>query len=208
MRALAYFKKGDIHFTNDIPRPEIQTDDEVIIDVSWCGICGSDLHEYLDGPIFMPKDGECHKLSNAALPLAMGHEMSGIVSKVGPKVTKVKVGDHVVVDAASSCADLHCWPHSKFYNSKPCDACQRGSENLCTHAGFVGLGVISGGFAEQVVVSQHHIIPVPKQIPLDVAALVEPLSVTWHAVKISGFKRQFSLGSWCRPHWVVYHFGT
>lgn len=97
MRALAYFKKGDIHFTNDIPRPEIQTDDEVIIDVSWCGICGSDLHEYLDGPIFMPKDGECHKLSNAALPLAMGHEMSGIVSKVGPKVTKVKVGDHVVL---------------------------------------------------------------------------------------------------------------
>lgn len=137
----------------------------------------------------MPKDGECHPLSSAALPLAMGHEMSGIISKVGPKVTKVKVGDHVVVEAGSCCADLHCWPHSKHYNSKPCDACKKGCENLCTHAGFIGLGVISGGFAEQVVVTEHHIIPVPKEIPLDVAALVEPLSVTWHAVKLSGFQK-------------------
>lgn len=187
MRALAYYKKGDIHFADNLPEPQIGSDDELILNVSWCGICGTDLHEYTDGPIFMPKDGCAHPLSGMGLPQPMGHEMSGIVAKVGPKVTKVKVGDHVVVEAGCGCLDEHRWKKSPDFKSKTCTACTKGLVNCCAHAGFSGLGVVGGGFAEKVVVSENHCIPIPKDLPLDVAALVEPLSVCWHAVSLSGF---------------------
>lgn len=52
MRALAYFGKGNIRFTNHLKEPHIVAPDELVIDIAWCGICGTDLHEYTDGPIF------------------------------------------------------------------------------------------------------------------------------------------------------------
>ena len=48
---------------------------EVLIDVAWCGICGTDLHEYLDGPIFIPPQGHPHPISGEAAPVTMGHEV-------------------------------------------------------------------------------------------------------------------------------------
>ena len=188
MRALAYFKKQDIHYTEDLPEPKINNPKELIIDVAYCGICGSDLHEYTDGPIFLPKDGHTHPLSNAKLPQAMGHEMTGIVREIGSDVTKVKVGDHVVIEAGCGCKDLPRWTDSKYYGSKQCAACEAGLDNCCEHAGFTGLGVVSGGFAERVVVGEYHTIPLPNDIPLDVGCLVEPLSVVWHALKLANFK--------------------
>lgn len=189
MRALAYFKKGDIHFADDLPEPTINSDEEVLIEVSWAGICGTDLHEYSDGPIFMPQDGGSHPLSGKKLPQPMGHEMSGIVSKIGSKVTKVKVGDHVVVEAGCSCMDVKRWKESPLKGGKTCSACEKGLVNICAHACFTGLGTSGGGFAERLTVSQDHCIPIPKDLPLDVAALVEPLSVTWHAAKVAGFQK-------------------
>ncbi|CCF59798.1 hypothetical protein KAFR_0I00170 [Kazachstania africana CBS 2517] len=187
MRGLAYFKKRDIHFTKDLPEPKINVDDEIIIDVSYCGICGSDLHEYLEGPIFMPKDNETNEISNLSLPLAMGHEMSGIVREVGKNVTKVKKGDKVVVEASSACSDVHRFATGKHYGEEKCPNCARGYDNCCAYAGFTGLGFIGGGFAEQILVGEQHIVRIPDEIPLDVAALVEPLSVTWHAAKVGKF---------------------
>lgn len=188
MRALAYYKKGDIHFAEDLPEPKINADDELIIDVAFCGICGTDLHEYTDGPIFMPKDGETNILSNEPLPQPMGHEMAGYVVKTGPKVTKVKVGDRVVVEASCSCVDLHRWPKAKNANKPTCPACEGGCENCCDYAGFTGLGVSGGGFGERVVVSEHHVVRLPEMIPMDIGALVEPLSVAWHAIKVAKFE--------------------
>ena len=95
MRALCLFGNKDLRYVTDFPRPQINTDNELILDVAYCGICGSDLHEYLDGPIFSPAKGEKHAFSGLGLPQPMGHEFSGIVKKVGKGVTKVKPGDHV-----------------------------------------------------------------------------------------------------------------
>lgn len=188
MRGVAYFKKGDIRFTNELPEPQINAEDEILIDVAYCGICGTDLHEYTDGPIFMPKDGETNILSNEPLPQAMGHEMSGYVVKVGPKVTKVKPGDKVVVEASASCVDLHRWPHAKYANEKTCEACIDGCENCCDYAGFTGLGVCGGGFAERIVAIEHHVVKLPDNIPMDIGALVEPLSVAWHGASTANFE--------------------
>lgn len=188
MRGLAYFKKGDIHFTKELPEPVITANDELIIDVAYCGVCGTDLHEYIDGPIFMPKDEEVNPLSNEPLPQAMGHEMSGYVVKVGPKVTKFKPGDRVVVEASAACADLHRWPNSKHANAPQCDACKDGCENCCDYAGFTGLGVCGGGYAERMKTIEHHVVKLPDFLPMDVGALIEPLSVAWHGARVAKFE--------------------
>lgn len=188
MKALAYYKKKDIHYAEDLPEPKINHPKELIIDVAYCGICGSDLHEYTDGPIFFPKDGEAHPLSNEKLPQPMGHEMTGIVREIGKDVTKIKVGDHVVIEAGCGCTDLPRWPNSKYYKDDKCAACSSSFDNCCVHAGFTGLGVAGGGFAERVVVGEYHTVHLPKEVPLDVGCLVEPLSVSWHALQLANFR--------------------
>ncbi|CCK72469.1 2,3-butanediol dehydrogenase KNAG_0K01040 [Huiozyma naganishii CBS 8797] len=188
MRALAYFGKGDIHFTKDLEEPRITTDDELLIDIIFCGICGTDLHEYTDGPIFFPSDGHKHEISNNELPQAMGHEMAGIVREVGSGVTQFKVGDHVSVEPTGTCRDRYRWPEAPGVNKEKCAACKRGMYNVCSHLGLIGNGVQSGGFAERVVINESHCYKLPNHIPMEVVALVQPIAVSWHAVRVSKFK--------------------
>ena len=95
MRAARYYDRGDIRI-EDIPEPAVGPG-QVGIDVAWCGICGTDLHEYADGPIFVPPAGHPHPISHEDAPITLGHEMSGTVEWVGPDVTSVRVGDRVIV---------------------------------------------------------------------------------------------------------------
>lgn len=190
MRALAYFGKGDIHFTHELEEPQITTADELVIDIAYCGICGTDLHEYTDGPIFFPKDGHRHEISDNELPQAMGHEMAGIVREVGPAVTRFKVGDHVTVEPTGTCRDRYRWPESPNANKPKCAACKKGMYNTCAHLGLIGNGVQSGGFAERVVINESHCYKVPKDIPLDVVALIQPIAVSWHAVGVAKYSKQ------------------
>ena len=81
MRAARYYDRGDIRI-DEIAEPVV-TPGTVGIDVAWCGICGSDLHEYMEGPIFIPPAGHPHPISGESAPVTMGHEMSGVVYAVG-----------------------------------------------------------------------------------------------------------------------------
>ncbi|CCH58224.1 hypothetical protein TBLA_0A04290 [Henningerozyma blattae CBS 6284] len=189
MRALAYFGQGDVHFTKDLKEPTIEADDELMIDISWCGICGTDLKEYTEGAIFFPNDGECHQISGEPLPQAMGHEMAGVVSRVGPGVKKFKVGDHVVVEPTGTCKDRYRWKNSPSKNDDMCNACKKGYYNICSKLGLCGAGVQSGGFAERVVMNESHCHKVPDDLPLDIAALIQPIAVCWHALRICNFKK-------------------
>lgn len=189
MRALAFFGKGDVRFTSSLEEPHIHTPDELIIDIAWCGICGTDLKEYTEGPLFFPEDGCVHEISGNGLPQAMGHEMTGIVSKVGPGCTKFKVGDHVVVEPTGTCKDRYRWPNSPNADKPICEACKKGMSNICKYLGLCGAGVESGGFAERVQMNEVHCHKVPEHMPLDVAALIQPIAVCWHAVKVSHYKK-------------------
>ncbi|CCD26380.1 putative dehydrogenase BDH2 NDAI_0H02060 [Naumovozyma dairenensis CBS 421] len=188
MRALAYFGKNDIKFTNDLPEPKITAPDELIIDISWCGICGTDLHEFQDGPIFFPENGCCHEISGEGLPQAMGHEIAGIVSEIGPKVKKFQVGDRVVVEPTGTCKDRYRWPDAPNANQEECAACKKGLYNICSNLGLVGCGVQSGGFAERMVMNEAKCYKIPEHLTMDVAALIQPIAVSWHAVRVSKFK--------------------
>lgn len=96
MRAARYYDQKDIRI-EDIDEPVLKPG-TVAIDVAWCGICGTDLHEYLEGPIFIPPAGHPHPISGESAPVTMGHEFSGTITALGEGVTGLEVGENVVVE--------------------------------------------------------------------------------------------------------------
>jgi (R,R)-butanediol dehydrogenase/meso-butanediol dehydrogenase/diacetyl reductase len=171
MKAARFHGPADIRI-EDIPAPELRPG-AVTIDVAWCGICGTDLHEYLEGPIFIPAEGHPHPLSHEEEPVTLGHEFSGTVSALGEGVTDLAVGDNVVVEPYFVCNE--------------CAPCLAGNYHLCTKMGFIGLAGGGGGLSDQVVVDRRWVHAIG-DIPLDEAALIEPLSVAHHAFIRSGAK--------------------
>ncbi|MCA1204174.1 MULTISPECIES: 2,3-butanediol dehydrogenase [Bacillaceae] len=168
MKALRWHNAKDLRLEN-IEEPTVKKG-EVKLKVEWCGICGSDLHEYTAGPIFIPKETP-HPLTGDKAPIVMGHEFSGQVVEIGEGVTKVQVGDRVTVEP--------------IYNCGKCDACKQGKYNLCADMGFYGLAGGGGGFSEFTSVPEHMLHKLPENVSYEQGALVEPSAVALHAVKQS-----------------------
>lgn len=169
MKAARFHGRGDIRI-DDVPEPATLPG-TVKVEVEWCGICGTDLHEYLEGPIFAPPAGAPHPLTGETVPITLGHEFAGVVAELGEGVTDLRVGDRVVVEPYIVCGR--------------CDACQQGRYNVCATLGFVGLSGCGGGFSQYVVAERRWIHPLG-DLGTDVGALVEPLAVAYHAVRLSG----------------------
>lgn len=173
MKAARYYDRGDIRI-DELPEPDV-TPGTVGIDVAWCGICGTDLHEYLEGPIFAPGHGHSHPISGESLPITLGHEFSGVVYAVGEGVDDLEVGQHVVVEPYIIGDDVDTGPDSRDYHLSP-------------NMNFIGLAGRGGGLGEKIVVQRRWVHPIDPSVPLDQAALIEPLSVGYHAVERSGAK--------------------
>lgn len=173
MKAARYYDRGDIRI-EDIPEPVVEPG-TVGIDVAFCGICGTDLHEYLDGPIFVPPHGHPHPISHESAPVTLGHEMSGVVYAVGEGVDDLAVGDHVVVEPYIIGDEVDTSAANNAYH-------------LSHDMNFIGLAGRGGGLAEKIVVKRRWVHPIGDTIPLDEAALIEPLSVGYHAYQRSGAK--------------------
>ncbi|MEP9381819.1 2,3-butanediol dehydrogenase [Nocardioides sp. KR10-350] len=171
MRAARYYDRGDIRI-EDVDEPTVGPG-QVGIDIAWCGICGTDLHEYAEGPIFIPPAGHPQPISKESAPVTIGHEMSGVVYAVGEGVDDVKIGDHVVVEPYILHDDVDTGPDSRDYHLSP-------------DMNFIGLGGYGGGLAEKIAVKRRWVHKVDPSVPLDQAALIEPLSVGYHAVERSG----------------------
>jgi 2-desacetyl-2-hydroxyethyl bacteriochlorophyllide A dehydrogenase len=129
---------------------------EVLIGVKASSICGSDLH------IFKGKH------PSAPLPVAIGHELSGEVLKIGKEVSKIREGDRVVVEPVITC-------HQCYF-------CQKGEYNLCTQISFQ-YRKGQGGFAPYFIAGEEWIHPLPEGASFEEGALIEPLSVALHAAK-------------------------
>lgn len=172
MKAARYYDRGDIRI-EDVPEPTVEPG-TVGIDVAYCGICGTDLHEYLDGPIFVPPAGHPHPISGEAAPITLGHEMSGVVYAVGEGVDDLTVGESVVVEPYIVRDDVDTSAANDAYHLSP-------------DMNFIGLAGRGGGLAEKIVVKRRWVHPVG-DVPLDEAALIEPLSVGYHAYRRSGAK--------------------
>jgi (R,R)-butanediol dehydrogenase/meso-butanediol dehydrogenase/diacetyl reductase len=140
---------------------------QVQLQVGFNGICGTDLHEYYAGPIFVPT--EPHPLTHQELPLTLGHEFSGTITAVGAGVTGWSEGDRVAVEPIYKCG--HCGP------------CAAGNYNVCQQIGFHGL-MSDGGMAEYTVVPANMLHRLPDNVSLEFGALVEPMSVAYHAATL------------------------
>jgi (R,R)-butanediol dehydrogenase/meso-butanediol dehydrogenase/diacetyl reductase len=172
MRAAVYYGNHKLEI-EDVPEPNVGPG-QVKIKVSRNGICGTDLHEYYDGPIFIPPS-EPHPLTGQAMPVVLGHEFSGLVTEVGNGVTDVKEGDRVTVEPIYRCGE--------------CRPCKQGLYHLCNTIGFHGL-MADGGMAEYTVVPRNQVHHLPDEISVETGALVEPMSVAYHAAVLSGVKDQ------------------
>jgi (R,R)-butanediol dehydrogenase/meso-butanediol dehydrogenase/diacetyl reductase len=175
MRALQWHGPRDIRLVDlDTPRAG---PGEVCIAVAYCGICGSDLHEYADGPHAIPVETP-HPLSGCTAPLTLGHEFCGTVVEVGTGVTTLVQGDRVAVE-----------PEYRCYR---CAYCRSGSYNLCASMGFAGL-MGDGGMADFAVVPAYMLYRLPDDVSLEQAAVIEPAAVALHALRRGGLR----LGDTC-----------
>ena len=171
MRAALYHGQEDVRI-EETESPSVGPE-QVHLDVDSAGIRGSDLHEYVAGPIFIPNK-EPHPVSGETAPLTLGHEFSGVVTEVGDAVTHLRRGDEVAVNPILCCGE--------------CRQCIGGNYHLCDSGGFLGLSGGGGGFAENIVIDAEKAVPLGDGVSLEAGALVEPLSVGLHAVRRSGLR--------------------
>ena len=137
MKALRFHAARDLRI-EDIDAPAAPAAGQVLIRNTFCGICGTDLHEYAYGPIFIPK--EPHPFTGAHGTQVLGHEFGGVVEAVGPGVTSVKPGDRVSVQPL-------IMPRSGDYFA------DRGLFHLSPQLALVGLSWVSGGMAEMALLN-------------------------------------------------------
>lgn len=149
----------------DLPTPNLQPD-EVLIQVKACGICGSDIHG-MDG-----------SSGRRIPPIVMGHEAAGVITQTGAKVTDFTAGDAVTFDSTIFCGE--------------CSYCQRGEINLCENRRVMGVSCgdyrQNGAFAEYVAAPARILHRLPTGMSFEHAAMVEPVSIAYHAVRRSGIK--------------------
>ena len=143
----------------DMPEPE-PSPGKAVVEISYCGICGTDIHAYQSGQTYNPA--------------ICGHEWVGVVSKTGANVSHVKEGDRVAIGVATACGR--------------CAACQRGDAAHCesAFAGAIGVGPLAaphGGFAAAIAFDASRLYLVPASVSDTQAALLEPATVAVHALR-------------------------
>ena len=141
---------------HDLPVP-VPGPDEVLVEVGWCGICGTDLHLALEG---YGRPGT-----------VLGHEWSGTVAALGPGVTGVEIGTAVVADDAPACGT--------------CRPCRRGRPSVCLRRPAPDHLAFRGAFTRYVVVERDRVLPVPAGLDPRAAALTEPVAIALHAMHVA-----------------------
>lgn len=167
MKALRWHRAGDVRL-DDVERP-LPGPGQALVEVSFCGVCGSDLSEFREGPKMIRE--EPHPLTGRQPPITLGHEFSGVVVALGEGTSGLPVGSRVTADA--------CWRCGR------CAACQAGDYHRCRYGGSIGLHS-DGAFASHVVVPDYCLVPLDDAVSDQVGAMTEPFAVALHALERGG----------------------
>jgi len=166
MNAARLYGPRDLR-VEEIPAPAAPAAGETLLRVTTVGLCGSDLHNYIDGRIgdVMPDH-----------PIILGHEFGAVVEAVGPDAydgnfQPLLPGTRVAVDPAQPCGR--------------CEMCEQGHPNLCHRLHFCGSYPDDGSLCEKMVMPAHACFPVPDALDDAGAALLEPLGIGLHAIDLA-----------------------
>jgi (R,R)-butanediol dehydrogenase/meso-butanediol dehydrogenase/diacetyl reductase len=179
MKALRWHGVRDVRL-DEIPEPTAAPG-EVVVAVAACGLCGSDLHEYLHGPVYIPRSP--HPLTGVVPPVALGHEFAGRVVEVGAGVETLRPGTRVAVNPCLLCGQ--------------CVWCRRGQPNYCAKLGSIGL-CRDGALAPLVAAPAYGCHVLPPEVDDRQGASVEPLAVVLHArrrARLVGTERVALIGA-------------
>lgn len=146
----------------DIEKPKVTNSDDVMFEVSYCGICVGEtkVYEWREWAVADP---------TLQLPTVLGHEVAGVITEVGSGVTRCRPGDRITVDVMIFCG--HCYQ------------CLEGHHNMCVEREIYGKK--RGAFAEYAVVPERVICTLPDKISMEEGVLMENLGVAVHAVELS-----------------------
>jgi (R,R)-butanediol dehydrogenase/meso-butanediol dehydrogenase/diacetyl reductase len=166
MRAAVWHARQDVRI-EDVPDPPDPPPGQLQVEVAWCGICGTDLHEFIAGPVYIPHEAP-HPLTAVQAPVMIGHEMSGRVIAVGNGVEDFAVGDRI-----AACPIIGC---------RHCRWCRSGSMAQCDSVAFLGTSWSGGALSEKLNLYAYQCFHLPDTISDEVGALVEPFSAAVRAV--------------------------
>ncbi len=166
MKAAVWHGREDVRI-EEVYGPPAPPPGQIQVKVSWCGICGTDLHEYTGGPLYIPLDRP-HPLTRVQAPVIIGHEMSGEVTAVGEGVKNFAAGDRVVACPIIGCGE--------------CRWCRSGSMAQCDRVAFLGTSWTGGALAERLNLNAYQCYHLTDAISDEIGALVEPFSAAVRAV--------------------------
>ena len=149
MKSAVFYGKHDLRI-EDSPIPPVGPED-VLIEVKACGVCGTDVHIY---------EGD-KGAADVTPPTILGHEFSGIITKVGERVDSFQRGDRVCVDPNCYCG--------------ACDPCRKGLAHYCEN--MIGYGTtVNGGFAQYCAVNYRQVFRLGENTTFEQGAMTEPAS--------------------------------
>jgi threonine dehydrogenase-like Zn-dependent dehydrogenase len=155
MISAVYYGKNDIRI-EETPMPEVK-ENEVLIKVMACGVCGTDIHIY---------EGD-KGAADTPVPVILGHEFSGVVVKVGTGVASCKEGDRVCVDPNDTCGK--------------CYYCRSGIGHFCDH--MIGIGTtVNGGFSQYCSVNEKQVYHIADTTTFEEGAMSEPVACCIHGI--------------------------
>ncbi len=161
MKSSIYYSKHNLKIEEiEIPTPK---ENEVIINVKACGICGTDVHSYEGDP----------GSADVTKPTVLGHEFSGIITKIGKNVKVLKVGDRVTVDPNWYCGN--------------CKPCRDGIVHYCENMLSYGV-TLDGGFQEYCAVNEQVVYKLGENTSYEEGAMVEPLGCCLHGIDMCDIK--------------------
>ncbi len=167
MKVVRWYGKRDVR-VDDVPEPSVE-DGTVKVKVTWAGICGSDVHEFIAGPILISSD-KPHPLTNKKAPIIIGHEFGGYVVDIGKGVKGLNLNDKVTVSPLLYCGK--------------CIYCRSNRQNLCVNQAYMGFNT-DGGMAEYVVVPRENVYVMKDDVPSDILSFGEPIAVAVHALNMA-----------------------
>ena len=160
MKALQLTGRCRLEWT-EVPKPRLEEDSDVLIQMRSVGVCGSDMHYFRSGKIGSQV---------VRYPFLLGHEGAGAVVETGSRVTRVQPGDLVAIDPAMPCFE--------------CDQCRSGRTHTCRNLKFLGTpGQAEGCLAEYLVMPETSLYPLADPLSSDDGVLAEPLSIAYYAVQ-------------------------